>query len=193
MSFDKGEKKALMLFEDHMKSFSNFLGSYRMGSDEYKASCYFENYSKYSRTKISYMVNKKFLSNTYFMDLTFIMDDLHMAADWEAKLVFKGTVKMTGAKLKHVGGEKAIVDMLNTNGGFFEKIVDFNKKVDIYSMTFKYNVHTAQLRIIITPYNGGYLWIKLPPVFYPMRFSMEEIYYICKMLNFLGTSFVREN
>ena len=45
------------------------------------------------------------------------------------------------------------------------------------------------MKVVITPYNGGYLWIKFPPVFYPMRFSGEEIYHLCQLLNLLGKTF----
>lgn len=193
MGFDKGEKKAIMLFEDHIEEFSRFLGSYRSRNVERGIGYYFEHYSQYSWTKITYMSSKKLLSNTYFLDFTFVMDNLCMEADWEAKLIFTGAIKMKGVKLKHIGGDRAIVDALNGDENFIEGLMNCSKEVDIYSMTFKYSVHARQLRVIVTPYNGGYLWIKFPPVFYPMRFSEEEVYHICELLNFLGTTFIKKS
>ncbi|MCO7121194.1 hypothetical protein NIA71_04420 [Ihubacter massiliensis] len=189
MGFDKGEKKAIMLFEDHIEAFSELLGPYRKRKGERGISYYFENYSQYSWTKISCMSNKKLLSNTYFIDFTFVMDDLDLGADFKAKLVFTGAIKMTGVKLKAGGGDQRVVEALNANRPFMEELLKCSKEVDFYSMTFEYNAHIRQMKVVITPYNGGYLWIKFPPVFYPMRFSGEEIYHLCQLLNLLGKTF----
>ena len=87
MGFDKGEKKAIMLFEDHIEEFAKFLGPYSRKNGERGLGCYFEDYSKYSWTKITYVTNKKLLSNTYYLDFTFVMDDIEMNSDWEAKFI----------------------------------------------------------------------------------------------------------
>lgn len=193
MGFDKGEKKAIMLFEDHIEDFSEFLGRYRSRAGERGMNYYFEDYSKFSRTRITYSKNKKLLSNTYSMDFTLFMDNLQMEADWEAKLVFKGMVKMSGARLKHVSGDKHMVRALNENKSLMDGIMRCSQHVDIFSMTFRYAARSGQLRIMITPYNGGFLWIKFPPIFYPMRFTREEIYHICELFNLLGLTFININ
>lgn len=190
MGFDKGEKKAIMLFEDHMEDFSEFLGQYRSKAGERGMNYYFEDYSKFSWTRITYSKNKKLLSNTYSMDITFFMDNLKLRADWEAKLVFKGMVKLSGARLKHVSGDKHIVRVLNENKSLMDGIMRCSRNVDIFSMTFQYAARSRQLKIMLTPYNGGFLWIKFPPIFYPMRFAREEIYHICELFNLLGLTFV---
>lgn len=192
MGFDKGEKKAIMLFNDHMEEFSQFLGSYRKRNGEKGLCYYFENYSKYSWTKITYMSTKKLLSKTYFIDFTFVIDNLDMKDDWQAKLIFTGAIKMTGAKLKYISGDKLIINKLNEDLELMEGVLKCSKKVDIYSMTLEYVSRTRQLKVIITPYNGGYLWIKFPPVFYPMRLSTEEVYTLCELMNFLGKSFIKK-
>lgn len=191
MGFDKGEKKAIMLFEDHIEAFSEFLGPWRRKNGERGIGCYFENYSKYSWTKITYVTKKKLLSNTYYLDFTFVMDDVKMNSDWEAKLVYTGNLTMKGARLKVLKGDDTVVNELNQNVNLTADLLKYSKAVDIFNMNFKYMAHAKQLKITLTPYNGGYLWIKFPPVFYPMRFSSTEVYAICKLLNILGTYFAK--
>lgn len=192
MGFDKGEKKAIMLFEDHIEEFAKFLGPYSRKNGERGLGCYFEDYSKYSWTKITYVTNKKLLSNTYYLDFTFVMDDIEMNSDWEAKLTYVGNLSVKGVKLKTIKGDNTVVNDINADLKLTEELLKYSKEVDIFSMNLKYMKSSRQLKIVLTPYSGGYLWIKFPPVFYPMRFSQKEVYAICKILNLLGKYFVKK-
>lgn len=191
MGFDKGVKKALILFEDQMKEFSRFLGSYELVKGEKGTYCHFENYSKYSRVNATYRSVNKILSRTYTIDFALVIDNLDMDDDWEAKLVFTGVMKTKGIKLKHKSGDLVIIEHLNANKAFLETLKKYTEKVDVFNMTFKYSRNAQELWISITPYNGGYLWIKFPPIFYPMRFSVEEIYNLCLMFNLFGKVFAK--
>jgi hypothetical protein len=54
-------------------------------------------------------------------------------------------------------------------------IVNAAREVDIAVIKVEYSAGTETITVSILPYAGAFLWVKLPPVYYPLKLNEDEM------------------
>lgn len=124
--------------------------------------------------KIGYLLQKKFISRSFNLELQTLINNVDLPEDFLLKLKFTGFPRIETA---YFNGNK----MSGKYECYFNdsKLLDKLKKaaqiVDLEFIIVEYNKSLNAIKIRVAPIPGSVLWIVFPPLYFKMPLKKEEI------------------
>lgn len=140
--------------------------------------------------RFSYNEDSKFLTKTLNMECKIIISDITFNNDFNAKISFKGQTKIINALFDIKGSDETIDNTLN-DSKLIDTIINTTTKVDIAKILVSYYARPKTLEIKIYPYAGALIWIKVPPIYFPLKFYGDEMNELYNLMKKIGGFFVR--
>lgn len=163
-------KKDLMM-EKQIKEFSRVFGEFER-SREYYCVQLGDNES----LKIGFEEEGKFAAKFFSTYIVLEMEDVQMSEAWEARLEFRGSMRITDLVWKPVKKDhRPVVEKLNRCAEFNSKLLDIAGRFDLVTVELKYLHDSKTLIVKIFPYAGTYVWVKIPPAHYEILLKKDEI------------------
>lgn len=163
--------RADRMMKEHLNLFEKYFGEY-----EKEGSTYRFNVDDNAIVEIYYSEASKLLTKTFSTTVKIIVKNVEMRRSWKAKLQLRGLIKVDKILLKELDANSVdAVAKLNSNKVFMGNMFSLFKNFDLHSVSFEYKQAEGQMNIIITPYPGSFIWVKLPPIYYDVRLRPEEI------------------
>jgi uncharacterized UPF0146 family protein len=122
------------------------------------------------------------------MELKILIGNIDIGKDFSAKIGFKGQTRITNAIFKIKNSTKKIDSLLN-NETLLNYIIDIAGKVDIAKMKMDYFGRSKTLAIKIYPYGGAMLWLKIPPIYFPIKLHDNEMKALYALMQKVGNYF----
>lgn len=179
--FDSGNvtKRAVRALGNHMDILIG-AGKYfeKIDDNYYK---YFDEESQ-DYMKVSYNIVKKFISRTFNMEFTTVMQNVDFDFSFTLKLKYHGFPHISDAYFAGKKDEKyKEVECIFNDEKLMKKLVKLASQVDLAYFKIEYISIAQKLKITICPYAGSYLWVVFPPVFYSLQLKEEEMNVLYEM------------
>ena len=130
------------------------------------------------RLKIGFEEEGKFAAKFFSTYIVLEMEDVHMNEAWEARLEFRGSMRITDLVWKPVKKDhRPVVEKLNLCAEFNSKLLDIAGSFDLVTVELKYLHDSKTLIVKIFPYAGTYVWVKIPPAHYEILLNNDEMDY----------------
>jgi hypothetical protein len=123
---------------------------------------------------IGYDVKSKFMTKTYNLLFKARIPNMDLGDSFKARIKFRG-VKTIETGFFEIKPKREEAERLLNDPALIDLIVNAAREVDIAMITVEYSAGTEALTISILPYAGAFLWIKLPPVYYPLKLNEIEM------------------
>jgi hypothetical protein len=123
---------------------------------------------------IKYDAKSKFMTKTYNLLFRLRIPDVDLGDSFKARIKFRGT-KMIETGFFDVKPRHEVAESLLNDPSFIDMIVEAAHKVDIAVITVEYSAGAEAITVSILPYAGAFLWVKLPPVYYPLKLNEDEM------------------
>ena len=171
-------KKKDMMMEKQIKEFSRVFGEFERSREYYCAQL-----GDNERLKIGFEEEGKFAAKFFSTYIVLEMEDVHMNEAWEARLEFRGSMRITDLVWKPVKKDhRPVVEKLNLCAEFNSKLLDIAGSFDLVPVELKYLHDSKTLIVKIFPYAGTYVWVKIPPAHYEILLNNDEIDCIYKIV-----------
>ncbi|MFR2564904.1 MAG: hypothetical protein ACLS8Q_08310 [Anaerovoracaceae bacterium] len=171
-------KKKDMMMEKQIKEFSRVFGEFERSREYYCAQL-----GDNERLKIGFEEEGKFAAKFFSTYIVLEMEDVHMNEAWEARLEFRGSMRITDLVWKPVKKDhRPVVEKLNLCAEFNSKLLDIAGSFDLVTVELKYLHDSKTLIVKIFPYAGTYVWVKIPPAHYEILLNNDEIDCIYKIV-----------
>ena len=171
-------KKKDMMMEKQIKEFSRVFGEFERSREYYCAQL-----GDNERPKIGFEEEGKFAAKFFSTYIVLEMEDVHMNEAWEARLEFRGSMRITDLVWKPVKKDhRPVVEKLNLCAEFNSKLLDIAGSFDLVTVELKYLHDSKTLIVKIFPYAGTYVWVKIPPAHYEILLNNDEIDCIYKIV-----------
>jgi len=163
--------RADRMMRDHLGMFEKYFGSYEREGSRY---CF--DFNDNTLVKVYYENYSKLLTKTFSTTIKITVSKVNMKKSWKAKLNLSGKVKVEKIALKALDPDsRDMVDELNENTEWIGTMFSLFKDFDIQGLTMEYRKEEQEMDIIIRPYPGAFIWVKMPPIYYDIRLKQEEI------------------
>ncbi len=177
--------RADRMMRDHLAAFEEYFGNY-----ENDGSCYCFEYNENTSMKVYYENSSKFLTKTFSTTVKITLQNIVMKTSWKAKLSLHGKVKVEKLSLKATDQDsKEMVEKLNENAELIEKMLKLFKNFDLQSLSMEYDKDEVEMNILLKPYPGAFIWVKIPPIYYDVRLKKKEVERIYEITGFFSTFF----
>jgi len=178
------EKRANALLDSHIGI---------LGAD---AACFVSTANGYERRDkdgnvdlyIGYAPKSKLLTKIFNLELRKVVKNDLFERSFSAKIKFRGSRKIESASFELIRPNSKIEEQLN-DPEMLEEVTELAQKVDVSTLTLDYSKANEKLTIVLMPYAGAFLWIKFPPVFYPLKLTGEEMKCLCSIIDIIGEKF----
>ena len=178
-------KKKDMMMEKQIKEFSRVFGEFERSREYYCAQL-----GDNERLKIGFEEEGKFAAKFFSTYIVLEMEDIHMSEAWEARLEFRGSMRITDLVWKPVKKDhRPVVEKLNLCAEFNSKLLDIAGSFDLVTVELKYLHDSKTLIVKIFPYAGTYVWVKIPPAHYEILLNNDEIDCIYKIVELFAQEF----
>ena len=178
-------KKKDMMMEKQIKEFSRVFGEFERSREYYCAQL-----GDNERLKIGFEEEGKFAAKFFSTYIVLEMEDVHMNEAWEARLEFRGSMRITDLVWKPVKKDhRPVVEKLNLCAEFNSKLLDIAGSFDLVTVELKYLHDSKTLIVKIFPYAGTYVWVKIPPAHYEILLNNDEIDCIYKIVELFAEKF----
>ncbi|MEI3502683.1 MAG: hypothetical protein V8Q42_03130 [Anaerovoracaceae bacterium] len=178
-------KKKDMMMEKQIKEFSRVFGEFERSREYYCAQL-----GDNERLKIGFEEEGKFAAKFFSTYIVLEMEDVHMNEAWEARLEFRGSMRITDLVWKPVKKDhRPVVEKLNLCAEFNSKLLDIAGSFDLVTVELKYLHDSKTLIVKIFPYAGTYVWVKIPPAHYEILLNKDEINCIYKITELFAEKF----
>jgi len=163
--------RADRMMRDHLGLFEQYFGSYEREGSRY---CF--DFNDDTLVKVYYEDYSKLLTKTFSTTIKITVRNVTMNKSWKAKLNLSGKVKVEKISLKALDqNSRDVVDKLNDNTELIGKMFSLFKDFDVQGLTMEYRKEEQEMDIIIRPYPGAFIWVKMPPIYYDIRLKTEEV------------------
>lgn len=178
-------KKKDMMMEKQIREFSRVFGEFERSREYYCAQL-----GDNERLKIGFEEEGKFAAKFFSTYIVLEMEDVHMNEAWEARLEFRGSMRITDLVWKPVKKDhRPVVEKLNRCAEFNSKLLDIAGSFDLVTVELKYLHDSKTLIVKIFPYAGTYVWVKIPPAHYEILLKKDEIDCIYKITELFAEKF----
>jgi hypothetical protein len=123
---------------------------------------------------ICYDEKNKFMTKTYNLAFKLRVPGVDLGDSFKARIKFRGMKQIDAGFFDIKPGHETAETLLN-DPALIDAIVEAARKVDIATVTIEYSAGTEAITIQVVPYAGAFLWVKLPPVYYPLKLNQEEM------------------
>lgn len=163
--------RADRMMKDHLGLFEKHFGSYERDGSRY---CF--DFNDNTLVRVYYEDYSKLLTKTFSTIIKITVRNVTMKKSWKAKLNMSGKVKVEKISLKARDQDsRDVVDGLNENTELIGKMFSLLKDFDLQGLTMEYRKDEQEMDIIIKPYPGAFIWVKMPPIYYDIRLKPEEV------------------
>ncbi len=163
--------RADRMMKDHLGLFEKHFGSYERDGSRY---CF--DFNDDTLVQVYYEDYSKLLTKTFSTIIKITVRNVTMKKSWKAKLNMSGKVKVEKISLKARDQDsRELVDELNKNTELIGKMFSLLKDFDLQGLTMEYRKDEQEMDIIIKPYPGAFIWVKMPPIYYDIRLKPEEV------------------
>ncbi|MDR3224734.1 MAG: hypothetical protein LBT52_00355 [Clostridiales Family XIII bacterium] len=164
------DSRAAALLEYHLSLLGTDFGSFDSGTMAYVR----EDAKTGSAVSICYGEKNKFMSKTYDLIFKIRIPEVNLGDSFKARLKFRG-MKQIDAGFFEIKPDHEVAHALLNDTELMDEIVTCSRQADIAVMTVVYSEGAEALTVQITPYAGAFMWVKLPPVYYPLKLKPEEM------------------
>ncbi|MDR1042895.1 MAG: hypothetical protein LBL54_03225 [Clostridiales Family XIII bacterium] len=123
---------------------------------------------------ICYDEKSKFMTKTYNLMFKLRVPGADLGDSFKARIKFRG-MKQIDAGFFEIKPENKTAETLLNDPKLIDEIVETAQKVDIATIKAEYSAGTEAITITLVPYAGAFLWVKLPPVYYPLKLNQKEM------------------
>lgn len=124
--------------------------------------------------KIGYLLQKKFISRSFNMELRTIINDVYLPENFTLKLKFTGFTKIEAAYFQGKKESKNYEAFFN-EPILLERLEKIAKIIDIEFILIEYNKSLNAFIIRVAPIPGSIIWIVFPPLYFKMPLKHEEM------------------
>jgi hypothetical protein len=164
------DSRAAALLEYHVSLLGVGIEGFSHGEISYSR----ENEKTGNAISIGYGEKNKFMSKTYNLVFKIRIPNVSFGDSFKARLKFRG-IKQIDAGFFEIKPEHDAAHTLLNDIVLMDKIIACAQKADIAVMTVEYSAGAETLTVQMIPYAGAFMWVKLPPVYYPLKLSAEEM------------------
>ncbi|MDR0596689.1 MAG: hypothetical protein LBG50_04030 [Clostridiales Family XIII bacterium] len=164
------DSRAAALLEYHMSLLGESAAGFVQGSMSYSR----ERSDSGSSIKIGYDEKNKFMSKTYDLAFTLRIPEVELGDSFKARLKFRGMKQIDTGFFEIKPGNETADGLLN-DAALVEEIVKCSRSVDLAVVSAEYSSGSRTLNVKAVPYAGAFMWVKLPPVYYPLKLNSGEM------------------
>jgi hypothetical protein len=164
------ESRAAALLEHHMSLLGGGLGGFDGGGMSYARADEGAGVS----SAIGYGRRDRFMTRTYDLSFSVRIEGADLGDSFKARLKFRG-MRQIETGFFDIRPEHAEAERIFNDPRLIERIVGASRQVDIATVTAEYSAGTETLTVKVVPYAGAFLWVKMPPVYYPLKLRADEM------------------